>query len=116
MATYTIEIANRIKHGRAVGTDFVVTRRPEGFSSILARFATRDEAAAWIAARMNSFGTAAGCETHNKQNCDRCAAGMGTCGRCGGRWPTRTSGILAGVTLCLSSVDCDRNVAAKGGR
>jgi hypothetical protein len=49
VATYQIEIANKIRNGRAVGTDYVVTRRPDGFTSILARFNTRDEAAAWIA-------------------------------------------------------------------
>ena len=78
-ANYQIEIANRIRNGRAVGTDYVVTRRPDGLCTILARFATRDEAAAWIdvaiaATRRNSFGTTGGCETHNRQNCTRCHA------------------------------------------
>ena len=48
-ATYQVEIANRIRHGRAVGTDFVVTKRPIGLTAIVARFATREQAEAWIA-------------------------------------------------------------------
>jgi hypothetical protein len=37
---------------------------------------------------------------------------MNTCERCGGKFPTRTSGITAGVTLCMSAAQCDANVAA----
>ena len=44
----TIEIANVIRGGRAVGTEYVVTRRENGQSAILARFATRDEAVAYM--------------------------------------------------------------------
>ena len=44
-----LEIANRIIKGRAVGTDYVVTRRPIDMSGIVAGpFATREEAEAWI--------------------------------------------------------------------
>jgi len=44
-----IEIANRIVAGRAVGTQYVVTRRDEGNSGIVSpRFDTREEAQAWI--------------------------------------------------------------------
>lgn len=49
MAIYTIEIANRIRHGRCVATDYVVTRRPDNFTGIIATFATREEAVAFIA-------------------------------------------------------------------
>jgi hypothetical protein len=48
---YQIELANKIRNGRAVGNEFVVTMRPIGRSGILERFATREEAAAWIAAQ-----------------------------------------------------------------
>lgn len=48
---YQIEIANKIRNGRAVGTEYVVTMRPIGRSGIVARFDTREEAAAWIAAQ-----------------------------------------------------------------
>lgn len=45
-----IELANKIRNGRAVGNEYVVTRRDEtpSKSGILARFNTREEAAAWI--------------------------------------------------------------------
>ena len=49
---YQIEIANRIRNGRAVGTDFVVTRRPDGLTSILHRCELRVDAQAWIDDRM----------------------------------------------------------------
>lgn len=39
---------------------------------------------------------------------------MGTCGRCGGRFPTRTSGVDAGVRLCVSAATCEANIATKG--
>ena len=45
----TIEIANKIRHGRAVGTLWVVTHRDENNSGIVARFDTREEAVAYIA-------------------------------------------------------------------
>ena len=45
----TIEIANKIRNGRAVGTLWVVTRRDENNSGIVARFETREEAVAYIA-------------------------------------------------------------------
>ena len=45
----TIELANRIRHGRAVGNEYVVTNRDEGNSMIIARFDTREDAAAYIA-------------------------------------------------------------------
>ena len=48
---YQIEIANRIRGGRAVGTDYVVTRRPLGQTAILTRLPSRDKAVAWIRAR-----------------------------------------------------------------
>lgn len=46
-----IEIANRIRGGRSAGTDYVVTRSDEQprRTSILARFATRDQAEAYLA-------------------------------------------------------------------
>lgn len=45
-----IELANKVLHGRAVGNEYVVTRRDEtpSRSGILARFDTRDEAVAFI--------------------------------------------------------------------
>ena len=48
---YQIEIANRIRGGRAVGTDYVVTRRPLGQTAILTRLPSREKAVAWIRAR-----------------------------------------------------------------
>lgn len=45
-----IEIANLIRNGRAVGTEYVVTNRDTGRSGIVARFETRREAEAFIAA------------------------------------------------------------------
>ena len=44
----TLEISNKIRDGRAVGTEYVVTRRNEGNSGIIARFDTRPEAVAYI--------------------------------------------------------------------
>lgn len=44
----TLEIANTIRHGRAVGTEYVVTRRDAGHSGIVARFDSRDEAIAYM--------------------------------------------------------------------
>lgn len=38
---------------------------------------------------------------------------MNTCTRCGGRFPTHTSGIAPGVVLCTSAAQCDANVAAR---
>jgi len=46
--TYQIELANRVRNGRAVGNEYVVTRRSLGMSGIVARFATREEAQEWI--------------------------------------------------------------------
>ncbi len=46
---YQIELANRVRRGRVVGNDYVVTRRPERITSILVRCPTRFEAAKWIA-------------------------------------------------------------------
>lgn len=37
---------------------------------------------------------------------------MGSCGRCGGRFPTRTSGIEPGVVVCMSASSCDANLEA----
>ena len=50
-----IEIANRISKGRAVGTDYVVTRRNEtpSNSGIIARFPTRNEAVQYIVSATN---------------------------------------------------------------
>ncbi len=45
---YAIEIANKIVRGKAVGTEYVVTQRPIGKPTILARFDTRGEAERWI--------------------------------------------------------------------
>ncbi len=42
-----IEIANRTKHGRVVGTDYVVTAREFNRSGILVRFREREDAEAW---------------------------------------------------------------------
>lgn len=52
---YQIEIANRITRGRVVGTDYVVTRRPDGFTAILSTHATRADAEAWITARLTAW-------------------------------------------------------------
>lgn len=38
---------------------------------------------------------------------------MNTCTRCGGKFPTRTSGIAPGVTLCMSAAQCDANLARR---
>lgn len=46
---YRIEIANKIERGRAVGTDYVVTRRGRGLSAILATLPDRVAAEEWIA-------------------------------------------------------------------
>lgn len=46
---YTIEIANRVRNGRVVGIDYVVTQRGIGRTGILARRGTRAEAEDWIA-------------------------------------------------------------------
>ena len=51
MAEYQIELANQIRGGRAVGNQYVVTRRPSGRTSILYRAGTRDEAERWTAAQ-----------------------------------------------------------------
>lgn len=44
---------------------------------------------------------------------DRKADDMGTCGRCGGRFPSRTSGVPDGVVLCTSAAQCDENLRAR---
>ena len=51
MQTYSIELANKVRRGRAVGNLYVVTRRPLRLTTILASFSTREEAVAWIEAR-----------------------------------------------------------------
>ena len=38
---------------------------------------------------------------------------MNKCTRCGGLFPTRTSGILPGVRLCSSQQGCDANIAKR---
>lgn len=48
---FQVEIANRMSRGRAVGTDYVVTRRPVGNSAIIARFERREDAVTWIDAQ-----------------------------------------------------------------
>jgi len=48
---FQIEIANRIRGGRSVGTDWVVTRRPEGLTGIVKRFPRREDAEEWVAAQ-----------------------------------------------------------------
>lgn len=35
---------------------------------------------------------------------------MNTCTRCGGRFPTRTSGIAPGATTCMSPDACNDNL------
>lgn len=52
MIPYQIEIANKTRNGRAVGTEYVVTRRPVGNSTILVRFDERADAVAWIAGQV----------------------------------------------------------------
>ena len=42
-----IEIANRTKYGRVVGTDYVVTAREFNRSAILVRFREREDAEMW---------------------------------------------------------------------
>lgn len=49
---YQIELRNKVRNGRAVGNLYIVTRRPLGFSCALVSFSTREEAQAWIAARV----------------------------------------------------------------
>ncbi len=46
--TYQLELANKIRNGRAAGNLYVVTRRPIGRTGIVAQFNTREEAEAWI--------------------------------------------------------------------
>ena len=48
MPTYQIELANKVRGGRAVGNEYVVTRRPEGLTTILFRADTPEEAQGWI--------------------------------------------------------------------
>lgn len=43
-----IELANKIRGGRTVGNEYVVTRRDEGKSGIIAKFDTREQAQAFI--------------------------------------------------------------------
>ncbi len=50
-ARYTVELANKVRRGRAVGNEYVVTRRPDGNTTILCRFDTPEEAQAWIDAQ-----------------------------------------------------------------
>ena len=45
---FQIELANKVWRGRAIGSEYVVTRRPDGLTGILARFDTREDAEAWI--------------------------------------------------------------------
>lgn len=52
MPQYKIELANKIRNGRAVGNLYVVTRRPEGLSCILSKHDTREAAEQWIADRV----------------------------------------------------------------
>ena len=47
-ARYQTELANRIKNGRCVGNEYVVTQRPIGRTGILVRFPTHELAVAWI--------------------------------------------------------------------
>jgi hypothetical protein len=47
---YQIELANGLRGGN----EWVATRRPRGYSMILARFATREAALEWIDARPES--------------------------------------------------------------
>lgn len=47
-SSYQIELANKIRGGRAVGNEYVVTQRPIGKTMILARFDSRKEAERWI--------------------------------------------------------------------
>ena len=53
---YQIELANRIGrlNGRmtTVGNDYIITRRPDGYTTALAHFATREEAQEWIDQRI----------------------------------------------------------------
>lgn len=41
---YQLELANKIRGGRAVGNEYVVTRRSIGLSTIIARFDTKAKA------------------------------------------------------------------------
>jgi hypothetical protein len=45
---YQIELANKVRNGRAVGNEYVATRRPDGFSGILFRADSQEEVQAWI--------------------------------------------------------------------
>lgn len=45
---YQIELANKIRGGRAVGNLYVATRRPDGFSGILFSSESHEETQAWI--------------------------------------------------------------------
>jgi len=52
--TYTIEIANKVRNGRAVGTEYVVTQRPISLTGARAKFDTREQAAEWICKHMEA--------------------------------------------------------------
>ncbi len=56
---YQVELANRIRSGRCVGTDYVVTRRPDGLTMVVERFDTKEQALEWLYQRNQQTSTAA---------------------------------------------------------
>ncbi len=49
MTKFQIELANKIRNGRCIGNEYVITGRPAGNSMILARFDSREEAVTYLA-------------------------------------------------------------------
>lgn len=49
MTSYRIELANKVRNGRAVGNEYVAVALPS--RTIVARFDTPEAAHAWVAAR-----------------------------------------------------------------
>lgn len=45
---YQLELANKVRNGRAVGNEYVITQRAIGRNGIVERFDTREEAEAWL--------------------------------------------------------------------
>lgn len=95
--SYQIEIANRIgRLGTAVGTDYVVTQRPIGKTSILARFGNRIAAEAWIAERSSRSAIVTGA---------RRIVVCGVCARC---WSYGQSDDLEPATAAEGRRACER--------
>lgn len=49
---YVVELANKIRNGRAVGNVYVVTRRGVGMSGIISRHDSKGAALHWIRSKL----------------------------------------------------------------